>query len=152
WEIVLPGEETPSESDLLTEATLPIEQRGSQKRFTQLSRFDEFLPPTGKYTLKGPDPSQFPNKVEGPYLILLRVEASDDREGDSDQAAVGVGPAIVHSGGVAGFPIPPLRYFIGGNDSRTSTGMLTLLAPAEGDEWPADALEFNWAASTSGAL
>jgi hypothetical protein len=152
WEIVLPGEETPSESDLLTEATLPIEQRGSQKRFTQLSRFDEFLPPTGKYTLKGPDPSQFPNKVEGPYLILLRVEASDDREGDSDQAAVGVGPSIVHSGGVAGFPIPPLRYFIGGNDSRTSTGMLTLLAPAEGDGWPADALEFNWTASTSGAL
>lgn len=152
WEIVMPGEETPSESDLLTEATLPIERRGSQKRFTQLGRFDEFLSPIGKYTLKGPDPSQMPNKIEGPYLILLRVEASDDKEGDSDLTDVGVGPSIVHSGAVAGFPIPPLRYFIGGNDSRTSAGLLTLLAPAENEEWPADAVEFNWTASASGAL
>jgi len=152
WEVVLPGEETPSESDLLTEATLPIEQRGSQKRFTQLGRFDEFLPPIGKYTLKGPDPSQMPNKIEGPYLILLRVEASDDKEGDSDLTAVGVGPSIVHSGAVAGFPIPPLRYFIGGNDGRTSAGLLTLLSPTENEEWPAEAVEFNWTASTSGAL
>ena len=151
WEVVLPGEETPSETDLLTEATLPIERRGSQKRFTQLRRFDEFLPPVGKYTLKGPDPSQLPSKVEGPYLILLRVEAADDKEGDSDLVAVGVGPSVVHSGAVAGFPIPPLRYYIG-SGTQTSSGTLTLLSPAENEEWPADAIEFNWSASSSAAL
>src|SRR5262249_19770719 len=78
WEDVLPGEELPWEADLFTEATLPIEQRASQRRFTQLSRFDVFLPPLGRYTLLGPEYSRLPSKVEGPYLVLLRVEASDD--------------------------------------------------------------------------
>jgi len=152
WEVVLPGEEAPSETDLLTEATLPIERRSSQKHFTQLSRFDEFLPPVGKYTLIGPEPSQLPNKVEGPYLILLRIEASDDKEADSDLSAVGVGPAVVHSGAVAGFPIPPLRYFIGGSTSVAASGPLRLLSPADNEEWPSDAIEFTWSASPGVAL
>jgi hypothetical protein len=150
WEVVLPGEEPPSETDLLTEASLPIERRGSQKHFTQLSRFDEFLPPIGKYTLAGPDPFVVPNKIEGPYLILLRVEASDDKEGDSDLRAVGAGAAVVHSGAVAGFPLPPLRYFVGSNPA--STGILTLLSPIDNETWPADAIEFTWSAPAGAAL
>lgn len=150
WEVVLPGEEAPSDTDLLTEATLPIERRGSQKHFTQLSRFDDFLPPIGKYTLSGPDPSLIPNKIEGPYLILLRVEASDDKEGDSDLSAVGVGAAVVHSGAVAGFPLPPLRYFVG--SSPGSTGTLTLLSPVDNESWPASAIEFTWSAPAGAAL
>jgi hypothetical protein len=150
WEVVLPGEEAPKEIDLLTEATLPIEKRGSQKRFTQLSRFDVFLPPVGKYTLSGPEPSLLPNKVEGPYLVLLRVEASDDKEGDSDLADVGVGPSVVHSGAVAGFPLPPLRYFVGG--TAATPGTLTLLSPNDNEDWPASDIEFTWNASNKASL
>ena len=39
WELVKPGEAPPESRDLLTEATLPIEERGTQKRYTQMSRF-----------------------------------------------------------------------------------------------------------------
>ncbi|MCA1600971.1 MAG: hypothetical protein LC776_04785 [Acidobacteria bacterium] len=73
WEVVLPGEEPPAASDLLTEATLPIEQRGTQRRYTQLSRFNIFLPPRGKVILPGPDPDKLPVRVAGEYLVLLRV-------------------------------------------------------------------------------
>lgn len=131
WEVVLPGEELPDERDLLTEATLPFEERGLQKRYTQLSRFNIFLPPAGRYTLPGPDVTRLPRKVEGTYLILLRIEASDDREGDSNLTAVNAGPDTVHSGAVAGFPLPVLRYVIGGIGQGTSlagTG-LQLLSP-----------------------
>src|SRR5687767_12673352 len=34
WEVVQPGEELPESGDLLTEATLPIEKRGTQRRYT----------------------------------------------------------------------------------------------------------------------
>ncbi|MBS1811817.1 MAG: hypothetical protein JST84_26895 [Acidobacteria bacterium] len=131
WEVVLPGEELPDERDLLTEATLPFEERGLQKRYTQLSRFNVFLPPTGRYTLPGPDISRLPRKVEGTYLILLRIEASDDREGDSNLTVVNAGPDTVHSGAVAGFPLPVLRYVIGGigQSASLATTSLQLLAP-----------------------
>src|SRR5215510_4171540 len=76
WEVVLPGEVLPEDFDLLTEAPLPIEQRAQQRRYTQLSRFNLFLPPTGRYILAGPDVSRLPTTVEGPYLVLLRIEAS----------------------------------------------------------------------------
>jgi hypothetical protein len=83
WEVVAPGEELPTDFDLLPEGSLPFEQRGNQRRYTQLSRFNVFLPPVGRYTLEGPDPSRLPRNVEGPYLILLRIEASDDNCRDS---------------------------------------------------------------------
>lgn len=144
WEVVLPGEEVPSETDLLTEATLPIERRPSQRRFTQLSRFDVFMPPVGRYTLNGPDTSRLPTTVEGPYLVLLRVEASDDKEGDSDLAAVSAGPGVVHSGAVAGFPVPPLRYFVGSGVSAP-VGTVTLLLPIENEVRVSDKpIDFNW--------
>src|SRR5881275_3295923 len=40
WELVKPGETPPEPRDLLTEATLPREERGTQKRYSQLSRFN----------------------------------------------------------------------------------------------------------------
>ncbi len=153
WEVVLPGEEPPSETDLLTEATLPIERRALQRRFTQVSRFDVFLPPAGKYTLAGPEPSRIPSTIEGPYLLLLRIEASDDREGDSDLNAVGVGPAVVHSGAVAGFPLPPLHYFVGSGTVAPGTVTLTLLSPNDGDVKSLDApVDFTWNEQLSAAL
>jgi len=132
WEAVLPGEELPEAKDLLTEATLPVEQRPTQRRYTQLGRFNHFLPPAGKTVLPGPDISRIPSQIQGPYLILLRVEASDDKEGDSNLSAAGAGAGVVHSGAVAGFPLPVLRYFVGGLPTAVQAkGRLAPLTPED---------------------
>ncbi len=131
WEVVMPGEELPGDSDLLPEGSLPFEERGRQRRYTQLSRFNVFLPPVGRFTLEGPDRARLPRNIEGAYLILLRIEASDDKEADSDLAAIGVGPGIVHSGALSGFALPVLRYFVGAAESQ-AVAPLALIAPAEG--------------------
>ena len=137
WEVVLPGEEPPTDTDLLTEATLPLEDRGRQRRYTPVERFNVFLPPGGRLTLPGPTPSKLPTDAEGTYLVLLRVEATNDREGDSDLGAVGAGSGIVHSGGVAGFPMPVLRYAVGVAEDGALTASETaspirLLTPIDG--------------------
>lgn len=145
WEVVKPGEELPSARDLLTEATLPLEERGTQQRYTQISTFNYLLPPTGKFLLTGPDVSLLPNTVTGQYLVLLRIEATDDKEGDSSLAAVGVGPGIVHSGAVAGFPIPSLRYFVGGGPDAQLTSELALLLPVDnGVRLGSESIDFSW--------
>ena len=136
WEVVLPGEELPTARDLVTEATLPLEQRGSQRRFTQLERFNVFLPPDGKVTLPGPDVRLIPTAAEGTYRVLLRVEATDDREGDSNLGDAGAGVGVVHSGAVAGFALPVLRYVVAaaGEERHTDdASSLRLLFPRDGD-------------------
>jgi hypothetical protein len=115
WEVVLPGEELPEPRDLLTEATLPVEERGTQRRYAPLARFNVFLPPAGRIVLESPADMRLPANVEGQYMVLLRVEASADKEGDSNLATAGAGVGIVHSGGVAGFPLPVLRYVVSGS-------------------------------------
>jgi len=156
WEIVQPGEALPEARDLLTEATLPAEERGLQKRFTEVQRFNVFLPPVGRYTLAGPDPARLPNKAAGQYLILLRIEAVDDREGDSDLAAVGAGAGIVHSGGAAGFPLPFLRYVVGGSDNTRDLvvpGQLSLLLPTDNLTLSAQRpVDFAWTADARAAF
>lgn len=136
WEVVRPGEELPGARDLLTEAALPLEERGTQRRWAEVGRFNVFLPPAGRVILPGPDPERLPADADGTYLVLLRVEASDDKEGDSDLAAVGAGSGVVHSGAVAGFPMPTLRYVVGSGGSELSPSRpgaaLTLLAPEAG--------------------
>lgn len=149
WEIVMPGEELPETRDLLTEASLPIEDRGRQRRYTELDRFNVFLPPTGSVVLPGPDVSRLPRNVEGLHHVLLRIEASDDKEGDSSLAAAGAGSGIVHSGAVAGFPMPALRYVVGSASSAieaaVGSGRLRLLLPAGQAALPADApVDFSW--------
>jgi len=160
WEVVLPGEELPEERDLLTEAALPVEERAQQRRYTQLERFNVFLPPTGKYTLPGPEVARLPKVAEGMYVLLLRIEASDDKEADSDLAAVGAGAGTIHSGAVAGFPLPVLRYFVGGSNSTSTVApshpsqqLLTLLQPA--DETllsPGKPTDFSWSANGPAAF
>ena len=145
WEVVKPGEELPAERDLLTEATLPLEERGTQRRYTQISTFNHFLPPNGKFIMPGPDASYLPTTVAGHYLVLLRIEATDDKEGDANLAAVGVGPGIVHNGAVAGFPIPPLRYLVGGGPDAQLTSELALMLPEENGVWSrGKAVDFSW--------
>jgi hypothetical protein len=118
WELVLPGEELPADEDLLTEATLPIEDRARQRRYTQVERFNHFLPPDGSFTLKLEKPERLPLSADGQYLLLLRIEAVDDKEGDSNLSVLGVGAGVVHSGAVAGFPMPMLKFFVSGNTAN----------------------------------
>src|SRR5215467_11908930 len=89
WELVKPGEAPPTPRDLLTEATLPIEERGTQRRYTEISRFNIYLPPTGSVVLPGPEVWRVDESLNGLYLVLLRIEASDDKEGNTNLAAVG---------------------------------------------------------------
>ncbi len=143
WEVVLPGEEPPAASDLLTEATLPIEQRGTQRRYTQLSRFNIFLPPRGKVILPGPDPDKLPVRVAGEYLVLLRIEASEDDSARSDLAVIDAGPGVVYSGAVAGFPMPVLRYFVGAGSGVVAA--LSQLTPAENKIFgDTQVIDFAW--------
>jgi hypothetical protein len=145
WEVVLPGEEPPTPQDLLTEATLPVELRGSQRRYAEIERFNIFLAPTGRFTLTGPDPARLPASADGTYLVLLRIEATDDREGDSNLAAVGAGPGVVHSGAVAGFSLPVLRYVVGGAGVEPPVNVRDAILPADGATVPADRpVEFSW--------
>lgn len=137
WEVVRPGEELPTEEDLLPEASLPLEERARQRRFTQLERFNVFLPPTGRIRLAGPDPARLPRNVDGAYLVLLRIEATHDRDGESNLTTVAAGEGVVASGAVAGFPMPPLRYIVGSGsvgvapEAAAGNGV-TLLSPNEG--------------------
>lgn len=152
WEVVMPGDIEPSEDDLLTEATLPVELRSHQRRYTLLDRFDVFLPPTGDITIAGPNPARLPHQVDGAYQVLLRIEASDDREASS---ATGAGVAI--AGGVAGFPMPVLRYFVGSGEAvsalASGSTLLLLFAPAEGAPVKADEpLAFAWIDGAGAAL
>lgn len=152
WEVVQPGDQLPDRRDLLTEAALPVEERGSQRRYRQLSRFNVFLPPGGKFVLPGPDPAKLPVQPEGQYLVLLRIEASDDRENESDLAATGAGASIVHSGAAAGFPLPVLRYVVGGGDNtltviKNQTPGFALLLPRDGATLPLNQpVDFVWSA------
>src|SRR5690606_38990370 len=137
-----------------TEATLPPEERAQQRRYTQLERFNVFLPPTGKIVLPGPDPKRLPTQIEGLYHLLLRIEATDDKEGDSNLALAQAGTGIVHSGAVAGFPIPPLRYYVGNAfDPAANSHTLTLLTPAAGASWSAQQpLTFGWSQTPAAML
>lgn len=153
WEVVLPGEEPPTLDDLLTEGTLPAELRGTQRRFTELERFNVFLPPTGEVVLPGPDPATLPVDVDGLYQVLLRIEASDDKEGDVDLAAVGAGPGILATGAVAGFPMPVLRYFVGDAGAAAVGGTsLRLLDPAADAHLEGRPLVFSWSQVAAAVL
>jgi hypothetical protein len=89
-------------------------------------------------------------------MILLRVEASDDIDADSDLRQVGAGAGIVHNGGVAGFPMPVLRYIVGAGSSvlRPATeGALGLLLPADDAEIALQGpLDFTWLETTQAAV
>ena len=150
WEVALPGDPDPTDQDLLTEATLPVEQRLQQRRYTLIERFEMFLTPDGKIYVPGPDPRRVPVQADGTYRVLLRIEASDDKEGDSNTG----GGRIARSGGVAGFPMPVLRYHIGSAEALTSLrqsalavarGGITQLLPEDGAKLgAAQRLQVSW--------
>jgi hypothetical protein len=143
WEVVYPGDVEPSTRDLLTEATLPVEERGSQQRYTLLERFEVFLPPTGKFFLPGPKRLKPPTHAGGLYRVLLRVEATNDKEGNSNTLA-----GTANTGGVAGFAMPVLRYYVGTPDETigfdAQVGQLSLMLPGSDARISSGNIEFSW--------
>jgi hypothetical protein len=135
WEVVLPGDAAPTQRDLLTEATLPLEQRGLQRRYSQLGRFDLFLQPNGKLFLPGPDPASLPAGSTGLHQVLLRIEATDDLPGGSVNNI-----STLPTGGVAGFPLPIFRHTIVPKSSQ-----IALLQPNPNTQLPSgQQLRFSW--------
>lgn len=150
WEVVLPGQELPEQADLLSEASLPAERRATQRRYMEVGRFNVFLDPIGRYRLPGPDPERLPTGVEGQYVVLLRIEASDEREGSSDLSAVGAGPGLLRAGAAAGFAMPTLRYLVGAgrSDLSASPTVATALLPTDGAAVAASVpVELRWRAA-----
>jgi hypothetical protein len=123
WEIVKPAEALPEERDLLSEAVLPFEQRGTQRRFSELKRFNVFLPANGSITIPGPENSRIEKTVAGMYLLLFRLEAAPD----------GL------PGAVAGFAMPVLRYYVG----TGGVGQFDEFNAADNLLAPADQAEFT---------
>ncbi len=109
WEVVKPGDPEPQPRDLLSEASLPLEERNLQRRYTEVGLFDLFLPPSGTVFLPSPDVTRIPTQGAGQYKLLLRIEATADKEGASQTNA-----GVAQSGGVAGFALPVLRYAVAG--------------------------------------
>lgn len=108
WEIVKPGETAPTQRDLLPESSLPIEERGTRRRFAQVKRFNVFLPPVGRMTIPGPENQRVEKTVNGMYLLLFRIESAQDGLNRSN-----AGAGTVDSGGASGFAMPVLRYYVG---------------------------------------
>jgi hypothetical protein len=108
WELVKPGEALPTQRELLPESSLPVEERGTHRRFAQVKRFNIFLPPVGRITIPGPDNQSIEKAVNGMYLLLFRIESSQD---GLNQSTAGAG--TLDSGGASGFAMPVLRYYVG---------------------------------------
>jgi len=114
-----------------------------------MSRFNVYLPPTGKIILPGPEALRVDETLYGLYLVLLRIEATDDKAGDTDLAAAGVGNGTVHGGAVAGFPMPVLRYYVGSGSTPNSiiaaNSILIQSSPDERALLPIGRpIEFSW--------
>jgi hypothetical protein len=92
--------------------------------------------------------------VNGLYQILLRIEASDDKEGDVNLEAAGAGTGILPTGAVAGFPLPVLRYFVGGAGAVGTAGArLRLLEPTPDAGVAAGALlVLSWSQTASAVM
>ncbi|MES2973445.1 MAG: hypothetical protein V4757_07540 [Pseudomonadota bacterium] len=121
WEVVEPGREPPEPGDLVTEASVPFANRGLQRRYTVVERFEQVLGVAGRYDLKGPDPARLPVRQTGTYLLLLRIEAVPARQ-------PGLAAGAEH--GAAGFALPVLAYSVGtGIDSSSvlASRIITLL-------------------------
>jgi hypothetical protein len=112
WELVQPGDVAPTENDLLPEASLPRDARGTQRRYMLLQRFEQWLPGNGRTEIKVPafSPAYGATQLDGQYQLLLRIEAEPSIYGGES--------------GAANFAMPLLRYFVG-----SITAPATRMAP-----------------------
>lgn len=111
WEVVEPGLPVPDRSDLVPEASLARSERGQQRRYRLIERFEYALGPTGHFVLPGPDPARLPVRQNGGYLVLLRIEA----------VPAGTSGGVASEHGAAPFSLPVLVYQVGvGIDGSTA--------------------------------
>jgi hypothetical protein len=149
WELVKPGEAPPVQRDLLPESSLPIEERGTRRRFTPVKRFNMFLPPTGRITIPGPDSERIEKTVDGMYLLLFRVESAMDGLNQSIVKSANAGQGTVDSGGAAGFAMPVMRYYVGTGGAQVDqfNAVDYQLAPKDQAEFNAtQTIVFTWPA------
>ena len=148
WELVKPGETAPTQRDLVSEATLPVEERGTQRRFTQVKRFNIFLAPVGRTTIPGPENQRIDKTVNGMYLLLFRIESAHDGLNQSNLQDVNAGPGTLDSGGVSGFAMPTLRYYVGTGGQALIDEFNAIenqLGPADQAEFgPTQTILFTW--------
>jgi hypothetical protein len=156
WELVKPGDISPGPRDLLTEATMPLEERGTHRRYMEMSRFNVYLPPTGKLLLPGPEVKRMDKSLTGMYQILLRIEATEDAQGTVPAAGKpgeSAGDAAlrkVPGGGVAGFALPVLKYYVSNGSVTTQPTTISTANPlslSPEDQATLDAnqpVDFSW--------
>ena len=147
WEVVQPGDIEPAESDLVTDASLPLSQRGLQRRYAVVGTFQHYQPAVGQITLTPPDLSRFPVRVDGAYRVVLRLFAD---------AAIGADNDSGFGSGAAGFALPTARYFVGSFASHGSTSALasiTLSQPSVNHKFAVnEAINFRWQATRDAAV
>ncbi|HVQ36038.1 MAG TPA: hypothetical protein VMS31_00800, partial [Pyrinomonadaceae bacterium] len=140
WELVKPGDILPGGRDLLTEGTMPLEERGTHRRYTEMSRFNVYLPPTGKILLPGPEVERMDQNLTGLYQILLRIEATEDPQaivrtvpgpGPAGERALDAAPRKVPGGGVAGFSLPVIKYYVANGPATVPPATITSSNPLE---------------------
>jgi hypothetical protein len=149
WELVEPGDPEPQARELLTEASIPVTERGLARRYRELGRFNMTLPAGSTVRIPGPDPQKLPTDLEGRYQILLRIEA--DYSNDPF-----LGDARVKSGAIAAFAIPSLAYYVGAAESRQANlvpvtpAKIELQYPVVGQTYlPQEVLTFHWKKATT---
>lgn len=144
WEVVEPGDSEPQNLELMTEASIPVTQRGQARRYREVGRFNMLLPAGSSVRIPGPDPKNLPSQLEGAYQILLRIEA--DYSNDPF-----INDPRARAGGIAAFAMPVLRYFVGAQAGRTAQmraverQRIDLIYPIAGQVfWPQELLGFQW--------
>ena len=74
----------------------------------------------------------------------MRIEATDDKESDSNLQVLGVGNGIVHSGAVASFPMPTLKFFYAGESPTRVWEETALLLPENASPTSVQPPVFTW--------
>jgi hypothetical protein len=85
--------------------------------------------------------------------VLLRIEAAED----TNPGLAAAQQSMIPTGGVAGFPMPVLRYYVGGGSAAAGAaevkGRLALIGPADkavlADN---EVVDFNWSAIEGAAF
>jgi len=111
WEVRTPSDPKIRKIDRYTEASLTESERLQQQRFQRIKKFNLTVPLSGALKLTGPSYKDLPRSSPGRYEILLRIGSSTDREAMSSLQSAGGTPNLF-SGGVAGFPLPILEYWV----------------------------------------
>lgn len=103
WEVVRPGETSPSPQDRLVDYAVPLAERSQLTKYRVLETFLESFGPTGRHVIAGPDSRKLPCDQPGTYKILLRIE--------SISSSASTNPAQ------PGLVLPMLQYTILGGES-----------------------------------